>query len=154
MIVCNLKIHKCFNSWSTLVFGFNSKVEMCKHLNSPQNIYASTNPGNLLWKCFIFRDTLFIRVIYKHHHYFTWKPWTCPCRIYPYNHAAATPGAAYPPRLGLAYLGQYLAHILSKVYIRLRGHSKWWYISRIFLWNLRHRRNTKFLLFSMIFSLK
>ena len=33
-----------------------------------------------------------------------------------YSHLAATPGAAYPPRLGLAYLGQYLGHILSKVY--------------------------------------
>ena len=31
-------------------------------------------------------------------------------------HLAATPGAAYPPCLGLAYLGQYLGHILSKVY--------------------------------------
>ena len=29
-----------------------------------------------------------------------------------YSHLAATPGAAYPPRLGLAYLG----HILSNVY--------------------------------------
>ena len=66
----------------TQVIGFSSKVEMCKHLNSPQNICASINLGNLLWKCFIFRDTLFIRDIYKHHHYFTWKPWTCPCRIY------------------------------------------------------------------------
>ena len=33
-----------------------------------------------------------------------------------YSHLAATQGAAYPPRLGLAYLGQYLGHILSKVY--------------------------------------
>ena len=33
-----------------------------------------------------------------------------------YSHLAATSGAAYPPRLGLAYLGQYLGHILSKVY--------------------------------------
>ena len=33
-----------------------------------------------------------------------------------YSHLAATPGAAYPPRLRLAYLGQYLGHILSKVY--------------------------------------
>ena len=32
-----------------------------------------------------------------------------------YSHLAATSGAAYPPRLGLAYLGQYLGHILSKV---------------------------------------
>ena len=66
----------------TQVIGFSSKVEMCKHLNSPQNICASINLGNLFWKCFIFRDTLFIRDIYKHNHYFTWKPWTCPCRIY------------------------------------------------------------------------
>ena len=36
-----------------------------------------------------------------------------------YCHLAATPGAAYPPRLGLAYLGQYLCHILSKVYSSL-----------------------------------
>ena len=33
-----------------------------------------------------------------------------------YSHLVATPGAAYPPRLGLAYLDQYLGHILSKVY--------------------------------------
>ena len=34
-----------------------------------------------------------------------------------YSHLAATPGAVYPPCLGLAYLGQYLGHILSKVYV-------------------------------------
>ena len=65
----------------TQVFGFSSKVKMCKHLNSPQNICASTNPGNHLWKYFIFTDTLLIRDIYKHHN-FTWKPWTFPCLIY------------------------------------------------------------------------
>ena len=39
-----------------------------------------------------------------------------------YSHLAATPGAPYPPRLGLAYLGQYLGHILSKVYDCLLNH--------------------------------
>ena len=34
-----------------------------------------------------------------------------------HSHLTATPSAAYPPRLGLAYLGQYLGHILSKVYV-------------------------------------
>ena len=66
----------------TQVFGFSSKVKMFKHLYSSQNICASTNPGNLLWKYFFFRDTLFIRDINKHHHNFTWKPWPCPCLFY------------------------------------------------------------------------
>ena len=48
-----------------------------------------------------------------------------------YSHLAAIPGAAYPPRLGLAYLGQYLGHILSKVYavIILKSEQNGWYFA-------------------------
>ena len=96
------------------VFGFSSKVKMYKHLSSPPNLWASTNPGKLFWQYYIFRDTLFIRDIYHHHHNFTWTLWTCPCSIYQvYSHLLTTSGAAYPPCLGLVHLGQYLGHILT-----------------------------------------
>ena len=67
-------------------------------------------------------------MFYYHRHIFLWGIFTnitiilhenrehVPAASTKYSHLAATPGAAYPPRLGLAYLGQYLGHISSKVY--------------------------------------
>ena len=100
----------------TQVFGFSSKVKS-------SSIY-------ILPKIFVFPqilETFSENILFSETHFLKWilinitiilheNRDHVPASSTIYSHLPATPGAAYPPRLGLAYLGQYLGHILSKVY--------------------------------------